>query len=117
MGMVVVRIDMPSSEGEGDAPTDDQMEKEQQARQQFLDHVEPRLQAMADRGPRRAGNIVRMELLGGNAWSTLNRYLLLISTDIGEPELDLADLVPDGGEASVLTSGEYRSLREWPEGS
>jgi hypothetical protein len=115
MGTIVVRIDMPASDGGGSAPTDEQMEQEQEARQKFLDELAPKLEALVNRPPRRAGNIVRIELLGGNEWSTLNRYLLLISTDIGEPDLGLADLVPAGGDAEVLASGSYRSLQQWPE--
>jgi hypothetical protein len=118
MGTVVVRIDMPPGDdgGSGSAPTDDQMEKEQAARQEFLDFVEPKLEALASQPLRRAGNITRIELLGGSEWSTLHQYLLLVSTDIGEPHQDWGDLVPPGGNASVLASGPYASLKRLPDG-
>jgi hypothetical protein len=106
MGTVVARIDMPAN---------DQTQAEEDARQQFLDFVEPKLEALAARPPTRSGNIVHIELLGGNEWSTLNRYLLLVSTDIGEPDIDWAELVPPGGDASVLASGPFKPLHQWPE--
>ena len=118
MGMTFVRIDMPPGAveaGEGTAPTDEQMQKEQEARQEFLDFVEPRLEALTARPLRRAGNIVRVELLGGYTWSTMNRYLAFVSTDIGDPGVDWADLVPKDANVSVLESGAYRQLHEWPE--
>ena len=118
MGTVVVRIDMPPVDpegGGGTAPSDDQMQKEQQAREQFMAFAEPRLEEIASRPLRRTGNITRIELLGGSEWSTLNQYLLLVSTDIGEPHVDWADLVPPGGAATVMEGGPYASLRQWPD--
>lgn len=115
MGTVVVRIDMPPGEGGGTAPTDEQMQKEQDARQAFLDSVQPKLEEIANRPLSRAGNIVRIELLGGNEWSKLNQYLLLVATDIGAPRVDWDDLVPSGGTATVLDGGPYASLHQWPE--
>jgi hypothetical protein len=115
--VVVIRIDMPPKsievQGAGFAPTDDQVSEEQDRRQEFLDFVAPKLAFLPGRPPKRAGNVQHVELLGGNVWSHLNHYLLLVSVDIGDPNIDLAWLVPPGGEASVI--GSYAPLQNWPE--
>jgi hypothetical protein len=118
MGTVVVRIDMPPVDpegGGGTSPSDDQMQKEQDARQAFMDHAGPKLEEIASRPLSRTGNITRIELLGGSEWSKLNQYLLLVSTDIGVPHVDWADLVPPGGTATAMEGGPYASLRQWPD--
>jgi hypothetical protein len=116
METVVIRIDMPpiEAEGEGSSPTDEQMRQEQQARQEFLDFVGPKLAPLPDQPPARAGNIEHIELLGGNTWSRLNHYLLFVSVDIGRPRgIDLESLAPPGGEATLI--GSYAPLQRWPE--
>ncbi len=119
MTTVVIRIDMPpkgiEATGDGSSPTDEEMEEEQKYRQEFMDHIEPKLASLPDMPPARAGNVSRVELLGGNVWSELNHYLLLMTVDIGGPRVDLSTLVPPGGEVSVI--GSYSSLKEWPEES
>ena len=117
METIVIRIDMPPTRAEvaggSSALSDEQMKEEQEARQQFLDAVGPQLAALLERPARRAGNVHRVELLGGNTLSRLNHYLLLVSTDIGSPGIELKSLVPPGGEASEI--GSYAPLQSWPE--
>ena len=117
MTTIVIRIDMPPKgieiTGDGAAPTDDQMREEEKARQEFLNFVGPKLASLPGRPPRRQGNVERVELLGGDVWSQLNHYLLLVSFDIGDPHIDWASLVPPGGEVTVI--GSYAPLRHWPE--
>ena len=113
---VVIRIDMPAKgievTEEGVAPTDDQASEEQNRRQEFLDFISPKLASLPGRPPKRSGNVQRVELLGGNEWSHLNHYLLLVTVDIGDPDIDFTWLVPSGGEASVI--GSYAPLQNWP---
>ena len=47
-------------------------------------------------------------------WSTVNQYLPFVSTDVGEPNIERADLVPPGTDVSVLASAEYTPVRRWP---
>jgi hypothetical protein len=114
---VVIRIDMPPRgievTGEGSSPTDEEMDEEKQARQEFIDAIAPTLASLPERPARRAGNVRSVELLGGNVWSELNRYLLLVEVDIGDPGIDLTSLVPAGGEVSVI--GSYAPLQRWRE--
>jgi hypothetical protein len=116
METVVIRIDMPAKgieiTGEGFAPTDDQISEEQNRRQEFLDYVSPKLASLPERPLKRSGNVQSVELLGGNEWSHLNHYLLLVTVDIGDPDIDLTWLVPSGGDASVI--GSYAPLQNWP---
>jgi hypothetical protein len=116
MATVVIRIDMPAVgsgvTGTGSSPTDDQMKQELQARQDFLDFVEPKLAALLERPSRRAGNVRGIELWGGHTWSRLTQYLLLVSVDIGNPGIDFAELLPPGGEASTI-EGSFEPLRKW----
>jgi hypothetical protein len=101
--------------GDGTSPTQSQMDEEMKARQDFIDTVSPYLKSLPERSPHRAGNISRVELLGRDVWSELNRYLLLVSVDIGDPgvEQELSALVPQGTQVSGL--GDFNSLQEWPE--
>jgi hypothetical protein len=120
MAMLVYRIDMPPTgievTGEGSNPTDDQMREEEKARQDFLDRVGPKLAALPALPPHRSGNIVRVELFGVKVWSEMNHYLLMVTTDIGQPhDFDLASLVPPGCETSELIAGEYGPINSWPE--
>jgi hypothetical protein len=116
MPTVVIRIDMPSKgvlevTGEGSAPTDDQMAEERRARQEFLDAVSPTLASLVGKPPKRTGNVSHVELLGANVWSQLNHYLVLVSVDSGEPDIDWSALLPPGAE--VTTIGSYAPLQRW----
>jgi hypothetical protein len=55
-----------------------------------------------------------VELLGRDVWSELNRYLLLVTVDIGDPgiEQELLALLPSGTQVSGL--GDFDSLQVWP---
>ena len=117
MATVAIRIDMPPKgvlevTGQGSSPTDAQMKEEQQARQEFLDAVTTALASLPGKPSRRSGNVSRVELLGGSVWSKLNHYLLLLTVDMGEPDIDWASILPRG--AKVSTVGSYSPLHEWP---
>jgi hypothetical protein len=117
---LAITIDLPpggelETTGDGTSPTQDQMDQETQARQNFIDVISPYLKSLPDRPPRRAGNVSRVELLGRDVWSQLNHYLLLITIDIGEACIDqeLLALLPQGSQVSA--AGVFGSLQEWPE--
>jgi|tagenome__1003787_1003787.scaffolds.fasta_scaffold20359001_3 hypothetical protein len=119
MGMVIASVDMPPQgievTGEGTSPSDEQMQEEQAARQKFRDFTEPRLEALLSRPLRRSGNVTSVELIGEGVWSKLNHYLVIVTTDIGDPGLDWTDVVPPGADVSVLAAGEYGSMGRWPD--
>jgi hypothetical protein len=119
MPIVPIRIDVPPTgievTGDGTSPTDEEMAEEKAARQEFLDRVSPTLASLPSRPPRRAGNVSRVELLGTDVWSKMNHYLLLVSVDIGEPDIDLASLLPPGSDFSVI--GSYAPLESWADES
>jgi hypothetical protein len=117
---LAITIDLPAAgeleaTGDGTSPTQDQMDQETQARQNFTDLISPYLKSLPERPPRRAGNVSRVELLGRDVWSQLNHYLLLITIDIGEAGIDqeLLALLPSGSQVSA--AGVFDSLQEWPE--
>jgi hypothetical protein len=119
MSTVVIKIDVPpigelETSGGGGSPTETQMAEEMQARQSFLDIVSPYLESLSKRPSRRSGNVSRVELLGGDVWSELNRYLLLVTVDIGGAGIDqeLLAMLPEGSKVSVV--GAFSSLRAWP---
>jgi hypothetical protein len=101
--------------GDGTSPTQTQMDEEMEARRNFIDTVSPYLKSLPERPPHRAGNVSRVELLGRDVWSHLNRYLLLVTVDIGDPgiEQELSAFLPQGTQVSSL--GDFDSLQEWPE--
>jgi hypothetical protein len=101
--------------GYGTSPTQAQMDEEMEARRNFIDTVSPYLKSLPERPPHRAGNVSRVELLGRDVWSQLNRYLLLVTVDIGDPgiEQELSAFLPQGTQVSSL--GDFDSLQEWPE--
>ena len=101
--------------GDGTSPTQAQMDEEMEARRNFIDTVSPYLKSLPERPPHRAGNVSRVELLGRDVWSQLNRYLLLVTVDIGDPgiERELSAFLPQGTQVSSL--GDFDSLKEWPE--
>jgi len=101
--------------GDGTSPTQAQMDEEMEARRNFIDTVSPYLKSLPERPPHRAGNVSRVELLGRDVWSQLNRYLLLVTVDIGDPgiEQELSAFLPQGTQVSSL--GDFDSLQEWPE--
>ncbi|KOV97306.1 hypothetical protein [Streptomyces sp. NRRL B-3648] len=117
MATVVYLIDAPPTgiekTGEGFDPTDEQMAEERQARQAFLDAVTPHLAALASRPARRSGNVDNVELLGGDTWSNLNHYLLLVTTDIGEPGIAFDSFLPPGTKVTEIGNG-YSAL--WSNG-
>ena len=101
--------------GDGASPTQAQMDEEMTARSAFIDIVSPYLKSLPERPPHRAGNVSRVELLGRDVWSELNRYLLLVTVDIGDPgiEQELLALLPHGTQVSGL--GDFDALQVWPE--
>jgi hypothetical protein len=101
--------------GHGTSPTQAQMDEEMEARRNFIDTVSPYLKSLPERPPHRAGNVSRVELLGRDVWSQLNRYLLLVTVDIGDPgiEQELSAFLPQGTQVSSL--GDFDSLQEWQE--
>jgi hypothetical protein len=118
MATVVIRIELPpkgelETSGDGTSTTQDQMNEEMQIRQDFIDSIAPVLTSLLERPVSRAGNVSEVHLLGTDVWSQMNHYLLLVLVDIGDPGIDLASLVPDGGEATVV--GSYSALRQWPD--
>jgi hypothetical protein len=119
MATLVISIDLPpvgelETSGDGTSPTDAQMAEETHARQNFLDLVSPFFASLPKRPPHRQGNVFRVELLGRDVWSQLNRYLLLVSIDIGETRIDqeLSKMLPPGSKVSVV--GTFESLQTWP---
>ena|GEM_PF-2221069 len=102
--------------GDGTSPTQAQMDEEMKARRYFIDTVSPYLKSLPERSPHRMGNVSRVELLGCDVWSKLNRYLLLVTVDIGDPgiEQELSALLPPETQISGLGS-DFNSLQEWPE--
>jgi hypothetical protein len=94
--------------GDGTSPTQAQMEEEMEARRNFIDTVSPYLKSLPERPPHRAGNVSRVELLGRDVWSQLNRYLLLVTVDIGDPgiEQELSAFLTAGN--SGIEPGRFR---------
>lgn len=118
MATIVIRIDMPTGidvTGGGTSLSDAEMEALQKERQEFQDLIGPYLAGLPERPPRRAGNVHRVELLGATTLPDLNRYLALISVDIGNPDFagELKELLPPKAEISVI--GDYGRLQAWPE--
>jgi hypothetical protein len=116
--IVVYRIDMPPKgievTGEGTNPTDDEMREEEQARQEFLDSVNPKLASLIGRPPTAFGNVERVELFGTDVFSQMNHYLLEITTDVGDPrDFDPSSLVPHDGRVDRI--GAYARLQSFPE--
>jgi hypothetical protein len=120
MATAVYRIDAPPTGVEktdgGSQPTDEQMAEEQQARQAFLDAVSPHLAALPSAPPRRSGNVIKVELLAADSWSNLNHYLLMVTTDIGAPNIAFDSFLPTGTTISEIVSGDYKPLAQWPDG-
>lgn len=118
MSTLTISIHLPpvgelESSGDGSSPTEAQMAEEMQARQKFLDIVSPFFETLPNRPPHRSGNVSRVELLGGGVWSQLNRYLLLVDVDIGEPGIDqeLLAILPAGSRVSVV--GAFDPIETW----
>ncbi len=119
MATLVISIDLPpvgelETSGKGTSPTKAQMDEERQARQNFLDLITPFFELLPNRPLRRADNISRVELLGGDIVSQLNHYLLLVSVDIiAQLRIDqeLSTMLPKGSKVSVV--GDFDSLRTW----
>lgn len=116
MATLVLRIDMPpkgeleTSPGSGAELTDEQTNEELAIRQEFLDYVTPKLAELPCRPPHRLGNVSHVELIGGNEWSQFNHYVVILTVDIGIPP-GLDEIVPDGGELTVL--GPFEALESW----
>jgi hypothetical protein len=120
MGTLAIVIELPptgelETSGDGTSPSDAQTAEESLSRQKFLDLVSPYLEALPERPPRRAGNVSRVALLGEGVWSQLNRYLVLVTLDIGEGgdgiDTALSALLPEGSQVSVV--GTYEQLQSW----
>jgi hypothetical protein len=116
---LVIRIDLPAAgeleiSGNGTSPTQAQMDEETKQRDSFIHTVSSYLESLPEQSPHRLGNVSRVELLGADAWSELNHYLLLITVDIGDRGIEdgLSALLP-GAQASVV--GEFVSLQTWPD--
>jgi len=90
------------------------MAEETAARERTLDALRPYLSSLPERPPHRAGNVSRVELLGANTWSNLNHYTVLVTVDIGSPPFqeELEQILPEG--STVVVSGTFESLEEWP---
>ncbi len=119
MALVAITIDMPptgelETSGDGTSPTQEQMDEETLARQNFLDTIAPYLKSLPERPPHRSGNVSHAQLLGRDEWSLLNHYLLLLTVDIWQADTDpeLSALLPQGAQVAVL--GSFESLQEWP---
>jgi hypothetical protein len=119
MSNLVVQIDIPAVgelelTGQGSNPTDAQMAEETAARERTLDVLRPYFSALPERPPHRAGNVTRVELLGGNTWSKLNHYAVLVTVDVGDPGLEdeLTRILPEG--STVVVKGTFEALEEWP---
>jgi hypothetical protein len=118
MGTIAITIKTPpvgaleDGSGDGSAPSDEQMREEQAARDAVVNSLVPFLQSLPHRPARRQGNVTGFELLGANTWSNLNKYLLLLSVDIGGAGLadELAAALPSGSSVSVV--GEFESLQK-----
>jgi hypothetical protein len=117
MATWTIQVDMPpkgaleTGEATGEL-TDEQMEEESAYRQEFLDYVSPKLAALLERGPRRSANVLDIEIHGADTWSNMNRYLLLITVDIGGPGFELKELLPPQAEAKII--GDYELIERWP---
>ena len=118
MSTLTISVHLPpvgelETSGDGSSPTEAQMAEEMQARQKFLDIVSPLFETLPNRPPHRSGNVSRVELLGGGVWSQLNRYLLLVDVDIGEPRIDqeLLAILPAGSKVSFV--GAFDALETW----
>lgn len=118
MTTVVYRVDAPPSgiekTGNGSNPTDEQMAEETKTRQAFVDAVSPRLAALLDRPAQRSGNVSAIELIGGNSWSELNHYVLLVTVDTGDPGIAFDSFVPPGTLVEAL--GSFGPVAQWPDG-
>jgi hypothetical protein len=119
MSNLIVQIDVPAVgelelTGRGSNPTDAQMAEETAARERTLDVLRPYLSSLPGRPPHRAGNVSRVELLGGDTWSKLNHYAVLVTVDIGDPGVEegLEQILPKG--STVLVRGTFEALEEWP---
>ena len=119
MSNLIVQIDVPAVgelelTGQGSNPTDAQMAEETAARHRTLDALRSYLSALPERPPHRAGNVTRVELLGGNTWSKLNHYAVLVTVDIGDPGLEheLGRILPEG--STIVVRGTFEALEEWP---
>jgi len=119
MSTLIIQIDVPpvgelELTGQGHNPTDAQMAEETVAREETLDVLRPYLSSLPERPARRAGNVSRVQLLGGNTWSELNHYSALVTVDIGNPDFaeELQEILPDG--STVAVTGSFAELDEWP---
>jgi hypothetical protein len=119
MSTLIVHIDVPpvgelETTGNGSNPTDEQMAEETAAREETLDVLRPYLASLPDRPPHRSGNVSRAQLFGGNVWSELNHYAVLVTVDIGDPGLEgaLLRILPEGSKVEV--TGDLQTLDEWP---
>ena len=114
MGKLAIRVVMPpvgiEVTGDGTNPSEEEMAEEQAARDKFVETIGPWAEGLLARGSHRMGNVSRVDLLGANEWSQLNRYLLLLEVDIGEPPLELETLLPG---AEVTHVGSFAPLETW----
>ncbi|MGW2547881.1 hypothetical protein ACWC5I_45210 [Kitasatospora sp. NPDC001574] len=115
--ITVFRIDAPPTgieTGEDGAEvTPGQIEEEIRARQAFVDAVSPYLAALPDRPISHSGNVEKVELLGADVTTRLNRYLLLVTVDVGDPRIDFDSFVPVGTTVTPVIEG-LRPVAQWP---
>lgn len=89
MGTIAITIKTPpvgaleDGSGDGSAPSDETDARGAGRPGRSCDSLVPFLQSLPHRPARRQGNVTGFELLGANTWSNLNKYLLLLSIDIG----------------------------------
>ncbi|MFH8386390.1 hypothetical protein ACH4E7_36615 [Kitasatospora sp. NPDC018058] len=96
-------------------PTDEQMAQEEQARQAFLDAVSPHLAALPGAPKHRFGNVSKVEPFGGDTWADMNRYLLVLTVDLGAPPIPFDSFLPPG--STVTEVGVYAPMAQWPDGA
>jgi hypothetical protein len=120
MGSLIAVITAPpvgelETSGEGSSPTDEQMSEEQASRDETIARLRPYLESLPQVPPHRMGNVTDVQLLGNNTWSNLNRYVVILTVDIGDPgvEAALLGVLPAGSTVEVFS--DYALIDEWHE--
>jgi hypothetical protein len=117
MPILPITIETPAVGGQGQPfdglpSTDEERAQEQAARDDVLKVLLRYLQSLPQRPPRRSENVSAFDLLGGNA---LNKYLLLLTVDIGFGQVsarELSELLPEGSRVSALGDFDHIASSE-----